>query len=192
MARCQRVKTLPYPHTMLPANPHRVVAAKIKEHEKENWLARQYNRTERELTPVQRRILFVEDILFKAAERRGYRVEYDNRERHPVSFVVGRERIRHAIWEHIGCLRVPLTAAELRKNPDLPEKKRWKVIEKPTGTLVLSEEGVYRGIGKYRRAEKADHLLEQQIDDILLGLEKIAAEVSTQRTRDEEEKRRQK
>ena len=133
--------TQPEAATPLPRliNPHRIIAARIAEEKKRrlDYQELGWGIGRQSLTPMERRIRFVEDRLFKAIERRSHKVSIERGSLHQVHFIIRGQRITYAIRERYRIQREPLSDSEKQERWNLEADRTEKRVRVMTGVLTL-------------------------------------------------------
>ena len=177
----------------LPRKPHRLVAAWIEDDRRYQQMVQRngYPQFQRkDASAIGRRVLRAYDALFKAAERRGHAVDHQKDALRPAWLVIARERIDIEVRQKIRQLRTRLTEEELKEPDNVALNRRWKQTHEPAGTLLFDAFADYRRMGKRRWEDQPETTLEDQIEDILTGLESIAAAAAAKRAEDIDQERR--
>lgn len=132
------------------------------------------------------RALRIMDALIRAAEKRGYRVEISNQSPHPTQIVIGDQRRAFRIFEKSNRHDRELTAEEKRK-PLSSILNRW--VYTPSGQLAIetSDHGSY---WEKRWLDKPNKPLEEQLNDVMVGLIVNAEKSRIRKLEFEEEARR--
>jgi hypothetical protein len=162
------------PHIPRLTKPHRFIAARIADQKKRRLEYQQWgwNLGRQSLTPLERRIRFIEDRLFKAIERRGHKVSIEGGTIHQVHFVIRGQRITYAIRERYRIQQEPLSDSEKREPWNLESGRTEKRVRVMTGVLALRF-GEW-GWGRKPFEDKPGRPLEDQVDDIVSEAEVVS------------------
>ena len=162
------------PHIPRLTNPHRFIAARIADQKKRRLEYQQWgwNLGRQSLTPLERRIRFIEDRLFKAIECRGHKVSIEGGSIHQVHFVIRGQRITYAIRERYRIQQEPLSDAEKREPWNLESGRTEKRVRVMTGVLALRF-GEW-GWGRKPFEDKPGRPLEDQVEDIVSEAEVVS------------------
>ena len=120
-------------------NPHRIIAARIAEEKKRrlDYQELGWGIGRQSLTPMERRIRYIEDRLFKAIERRGHKVSIERGSLHQVHFIIRGQRITYAIRERYRIQREPLSDKEKYEPWNLEADRTERRVRVMTGVLSL-------------------------------------------------------
>jgi hypothetical protein len=130
-----------------------------------------------------RRSLLVMDTLVKAIETRGFSVEIAKDDNRSTQAVVGAETVKIALWEEVRRSENPVPP------PDAKDRwKRWSFA--PTGTLVLMIDHYGTDGARKRWRDGKRRPLEEQLNDILVGIFTVAETKRAERLEVAEEERR--
>jgi len=132
------------------------------------------------------RALRIADALARAAERRGYKVENSKQSPYPTQMVIGEERVKFKLFEKSDRRERELTAEEKRK-PAREIRDRW--VYTPSGVLSF-EIDEYTDYWQKRWTDRLNKPLEEQLNDIMVGLIVTAEALRARRLRWEEDARR--
>lgn len=180
-------------------NPHRIVAARIAEEQRSRteWRRLGVGGTNTAQTVIERRQRIIDDLLFKAVERRGHKVEVESQSIYQVRFLVTARHITYAIRERYRQQRERLSREEALESWNVAMNRTHKQVRVMTGRLALTLDG---GVWpKPQWEDKPGRPLELQIEDIVDGLESVASKAAArdderraeQRRYDEEQERRE-
>jgi len=131
------------------------------------------------------RALRIMDAFVRVAERRGYVVENSKQSPYRPQMVIGEERIKFKLFEKSDRRDRVLTAEEKRK-PAYEIRDRW--IYTPSGVLSF-EIDEYTDYWQRRWTDRLDKPLEEQLNDIMIGLVVTAEVLRARRLKWEEEAR---
>jgi hypothetical protein len=179
------------PVTELPANPHRLVAAWIAKDEEARNTARKYRwpiPVGQSATESGRRELRLHDALLKAGQRRGYIVEFDKFRLSSPQLIIHRQKIAWRMHERLRRRKVPLAKGEKADPRDIAIGKNWKLVDVPSGALVLFLSADYSS--EQRIDEKFGKPLETQAENILDKMQTMAAYAAEQHEKYNQEWRR--
>jgi hypothetical protein len=127
------------------------------------------------------------DALVKALEARGYSVEVGDDGSGATRVVVGEEKVRVRLWEQDDRSPRELTAEEKKKPPHLiPD--RW--IYTPSGKLTLTIDESWIGSHRKNWTDKERKPLEEQLNDVIVGIITAAEGLRRDRIEREERERR--
>jgi hypothetical protein len=159
--------------------PHRYIAARLEESRRNEarWRALGVGgRSQREDETTRRRRI-IEDLIFKEVERRGHVVKAENGALHDIRFVIDGQTITYGIRERYTQRRQALPKEELNEPSNVALGRTHTQVRLMTGELVFAADS--RFIWPKREWRDMAHLpLEQQVAQIVEGLEKLAVDVA--------------
>lgn len=162
------------------SSPHRIIAARMAEQREQDarWRAMGMGRAISTESAMVRRIRRIEDLLYKAVEARGHKVEVERTSLHQVRFVVAGRAITYAIRERYKQRREPLSREEAQESWNISMDRTHKTVRVLTGVLALTLDG---GVWpKPQWEDKADLPLESQLQSIVDGAEEVARKAAAQ------------
>lgn len=162
------------------SSPHRIIAARIAEQREQDarWRAMGMGRAISAESALVRRIRRMEDLLYKAVEARGHKVEVERTSLHQVRFVVAGRAITYAIRERYRQRREPLSSEEAQESWNISTNRTHKTVRVLTGVLALTLDG---GVWpKPQWEDKADLPLDSQVQSIVDGAEEVARKAAAQ------------
>lgn len=165
----------PDPVPARPRSPHRIMAARLADEQRRraDWRRLGLGGRNTAETALERRTRLIEDLLYKAVERRGHKVEVEQNSLYRVRFVVSGQPITYAIRERYRQRREPLSREEGLEPWNVSMNRTHKQVRVMTGVLALTLDG---GVWpKPQWEDKADKPLETQIEAIVIGLETVAS-----------------
>lgn len=161
-------------------NPHRIIAARVAEQRQQDarWRAMGMGRAITAESAMARRIRRIEDLLYKAVEARGHKVEVERTSLHQVRFILAGRALTYAIRERYKQRREPLSKEEAGESWNISMNRTHKTVRVLTGVLALTLDG---GVWpKPQWEDKADLPLESQIQSIVDGAEEVARKATAQ------------
>lgn len=172
------------------SNPHRIIAARLAEEQKRRseWRRLGLGGSSTAESAIVSRTSRIEDLLYKAVERRGHKVEVDRASLYQVRFVVAGRSITYGIRERYRQRREPLSREEALESWNVSMNRTHRQVRVMTGVLALTLDG-----GEWPRPQwedKAGNPLEAQIDDIVAGLENAASQAGEREAQRRAEERR--
>jgi hypothetical protein len=155
------------------SSPHRIIAARIAEQHQEDarWRAMGMGRAIVADSPLTRRIRRIEDLLYKAIEARGHKVEVERASLYRVRFVVAGQDVTYGIRERYRLRRDPLSKAEAAEPWNTTMNRTHRTVRVMTGVLALALDGAWP---RPQWEDKADRPLESQVEAIVDGAEKVS------------------
>jgi hypothetical protein len=144
-----------------------------------------------------RRALCIMDALVKALEARGHSVEVGKGDSRATRIVIGEEKVRVRLWEQDDRTSRVLTEEEKKKPPQLI-LNRW--IYTPSGKLTFTINESWIGSHRKNWTDKERKPLEEQLNDVVIGIltaaeglrkDKIEREEREQRWKEEAQWRRE-
>jgi hypothetical protein len=170
----------PTPPTRL-TNPHRILVARMEEERQRRvqWPAMYSGSANKKEALLTRRRRIVENLLFKALEKRGHTIETENRSAYDVRIVIAGQRISYTIRERYTHAREPLSDDERREPWNVLSGRIDRQVRKMTGQLVFTADGSVWPKPTWRDGKRP---LEAQISAIVDGLEALAAKGNERET----------
>lgn len=139
--------------------------------------------------PLLRRALLILDALLKALEARGYSVEGSDEAGAPTRAVIGEEKVKFFLWEKDVRSEHVFTEKELAM-PSYRRPERW--VFTPSGRLTFTIDEYWDDYGKKNWRDKEGRPLEDQLNEVVIGLLTAAEGLRRQRLEREERERRRK
>lgn len=170
--------------------PHRIIAARIAEEQQRRaeWKRMGLGGANETESAIARRMRRLEDLLYKAVERRGHKVEVERGSLYQVRLMVDGRSITYGLRERYRQRREPLSKEEAQESWNISMNRTHKTVRVMTGVLALTlDAGVWP---KPQWEDKADHPLELQVEDIVSGAEAVAREAEEREAQRREEQRR--
>jgi hypothetical protein len=155
------------------SSPHRIIAARIAEQHQQDARRRAMGmgRAIVAESALTRRIRRIEDLLYKAVEARGHKVEVERASLYRVRFVVAGQDVTYAIRERYRLRREPLSKAEAAEPWNTTMNRTHRTVRVMTGVLALTLDGAWP---RPQWEDKADRPLESQVEAIVDGAEKVS------------------
>lgn len=180
------------------SSPHHIIAAWLEQDRRErrerrhdSWFTSRHKPIDgSELAKRRLRIL---SAVFKALERRGYKLVADeSRYAHQVHIVANEEKLSIGLEERIRQVRRQLTDEDrANRSRFFSSNQKWTQERVPTGELVLTvSEAIRYGLNA-QWADSPDAPLESKLGDVLPRIAGIFEEIRLRRIREAEERERQ-
>lgn len=171
------------------ASPHWIVAAWIEEErrDKETYRRHGWSIGNRQPTPLEKRTRLILNGLFKAVERRGHKATTERGSIHEAHLLIAGHRFDYTLVERYTQRRVALTAAELKLPENASANRRFRQVRELTGQLQLTIKTSYYNKAVWR--DEPERSLEDQLGEILVGLEAMAVEETAAKARQAEAER---
>jgi hypothetical protein len=174
-------------------NPHRILVARMEEERQRRiqWPAMYSGSASKKEDVITRRCRIIENLLFRALEQRGHKIETENRSAYDVRVVIAGQRLSYSIRERYTHAREPLPADERRAPWNVLSGRIDRQVRKTTGELVFTANGSVWPKPTWKDGKRP---LEAQISAIADGLEALAAkgnERETERLLAEEQYRKE-
>jgi hypothetical protein len=159
--------------------PHRFIAARLEVARRDaaRWRGLGVGVGNQREDQIARRRRIIEDLLFKELERRGHEVTPENASLHQIRFVIEGQTLSYAIRERYRQRRQTLPPEELSEPYNVAQGRTHTHVRLMTGQLILAVDGRFVWPKREWR-DSVDRLLEQQVPEIVDGLERLAADAS--------------
>lgn len=149
-----------------------------------------YKLPTRRVTTVEKRRRVIENLLLKSAEKAGHKAELVNRSFHQIRIVVAGQPISYMLRERYTQKRRLLTPEELKDPENIRSGRKWVQPQIMTGELRLIAEAS-SAWAKAEWQDKPSLPLEDQMGEIIKGLESLSVKASEALARRREEERKQ-
>lgn len=171
------------------ASPHWIIAAWVEEErrDKETYRRHGWSIANRQPTPLEKRTRLILNGLFKAVERRGHKATTERGSIHQVHLLIQGHRFDYTLVEKYTQRRVALTAAELKLPENASVSRRFRQVRELTGQLQLTIKTSYYNKAVWR--DEPEQSLEDQLGEIVVGLEAMAVEETAAKARQAEAER---
>jgi hypothetical protein len=180
------------------SSPHRIIAAWLEQDRRErrerrhdSWFSSRHEPIDG--TELAKRRLRILSAVFKALERRGYKLVADeSRYVHQVHIAANEEKLSIGLEERIRQVRRQLTDEDRAdRSRFYSSNQKWTQEKVPTGELVLTVSEASRYGLKTQWADTPDTPLESKLGDVLPQIAGIFEEIRLRRIAEAEARERQ-
>ena len=171
------------------ASPHWIIAAWIEaeRRDKETYRRHGWSIGNRQPTPLEKRTRLILNGIFKAVERRGHKATTERGSIHQVHLMIAGHRFDYTLVEKYTQRRVALTAAELKLPENASVSRRFRQVRELTGQLQLTIKTSHYNKAVWR--DEPERSLEDQLGEVVVGLEAMAVEETATKARQAEAER---